>query len=484
MPVHELTIRNGTVVNAGETFRADLGVAAGRIVAVAERLQAGERDIDASGRLVMPGGIDSHCHVEQLSSMGVMCADDFYSATVSAAFGGNTTIIPFACQHRENSLLAVVDDYAQRAHAKAVIDYSFHLIVSDPTEEALERHLPQLIRRGMTSFKVYMTYDRLKLDDYQLLDVLAVADREGALVMVHAENNDMIRWIAKRLLEHGHTAPRFHVVSHTPIAEAEAANRAIAISRLLDVPIVIVHVAGIEAAQAIRAAQTLGAQVYAETCPQYLFLEASDVDLPGVDGAMLCCSPPPRDKASQEAIWAGLANGTFQVFSSDHAPYRFDASGKLPRGGDTTFKEMANGVPGIELRMPLLFSEGVGKGRIGLNEFVALTATNHARMYGLYPRKGTLAVGSDADIAIWNPETTRTAAWSQLHDNVGYTPYEGRTITGWPETVINRGRVVISDGTLHAAAGSGEFIPRGAPGPIARKAQPTPSMRLFKSLIT
>jgi dihydropyrimidinase len=244
-----------------------------------------------------------------------------------------------------------------------------------------------------------------------------------------------------------------------------------------------VHVAGIEAAQTIRAAQTLGAHVYAETCPQYLFLEASDVDLPGLEGAMFCCSPPPRDKGSQEAIWAGLANGTFQVFSSDHAPYRFDASGKLPRGQDTTFKEMANGVPGIELRMPLLFSEGVGKGRIGLNEFVALTATNHARMYGLYPRKGTLAVGSDADIAIWNPQATFTVTWSKLHDNVGYTPYEGRTIAGWPETVINRGRIVISDGALHAVRGAGEFIPRGAPGPIARKAEPTQSMRLFKSLI-
>jgi dihydropyrimidinase len=229
----------------------------------------------------------------------------------------------------------------------------------------------------------------------------------------------------------------------------------------------------------------LGARVFAETCPQYLFLEAADVeDLPGVDGAMLCCSPPPRDKASQEAIWAGLADGTFQVFSSDHAPYRFDASGKLPRGASTTFKEMANGVPGIELRMPLLFSEGVGKGRIGLNEFVALTATNHARMYGLYPRKGTLAVGSDADIAIWNPEAKRTVTWAQLHDNVGYTPYEGRALTGWPETVINRGRVVVSDGSLHVDRGSGQFIARGAPGPVERKTEPTPGMRLFKSLVT
>jgi dihydropyrimidinase len=198
---------------------------------------------------------------------------------------------------------------------------------------------------------------------------------------------------------------------------------------------------------------------------------------------MYCCSPPPRDAASQGAIWEGLANGTFQVFSSDHAPYRFDASGKLPRGEATTFKEMANGVPGIELRMPLLFSEGVGKGRLGLNDFVALTSTNHARMYGLLPCKGTLAVGADADVGLWNPDTKVEVRWSMLHDNVGYTPYEGRTLTGWPETVVSRGRVVIADGALHAERGSGQFIVRGAPEPVARRPVPTPAMRLFKSLI-
>ena len=253
----------------------------------------------------------------------------------------------------------------------------------------MNEHLPALIRRGMTSFKVYMTYDRLKLDDYQLLDVLSLADREGALVMVHAENNDMIRWIAKRLLERGHVAPRFHVVSHDPLAEAEAAQRAIALSRLVDVPLLIVHVSGIEAARAIRAAQSLGARVYAETCPQYLFLTAADVDRPGLEGAMFCCSPPPRDAASQQAIWEGLANGTFQVFSSDHAPYRYDASGKLPKGDATTFKDMANGVPGIELRMPLLFSEGRRQGTPRASTSSSRsTSTNHARMYGLLRAQG------------------------------------------------------------------------------------------------
>ena len=483
MPEFDLTIRNGTLVTASDTLRGDIGVRAGRIAAIADRLQPGVRDIDAAGRHVLPGGVDSHCHVEQISSNGVMTADDFYSATVSAAFGGTTTIIPFAAQHRGMSLLKVVEDYHACAAPKAVIDYGFHLIVSDPTEQALKHDLPALIRRGHSSFKVYMTYDKIKLDDYQLLEVLDTAGREGALVMVHAENNDVIKWVAQRLIANGHGAPKFHAVSHDAIAESEATHRVIQFSRLLDVPILIVHVSGIEAVKTIRAAQTLGVRVYGETCPQYLFLKAADIDRPGLDGAMFCCSPPPRDEASQEAVWAGLVDGTFQVFSSDHAPYRYDASGKLPKGDATTFKDMANGVPGIELRMPLLFSEGVGKGRISLRQFVALTATNHARMYGLADRKGSIAVGLDADLAIWDAERETTITAAMLHDQVGYTPYEGRTIRGWPETVISRGRVVVADGKLHAERGSGVFIARGTHGPLVIERKPSARMRLFKSLI-
>ena len=479
----DLTIRNGTIVTAADTLKGDIGIKAGKIVALAEKLPAGTRDLDASGRYVLPGGIDSHCHVEQLSASGMMTADDFYSATVSAAFGGTTTIIPFAAQHRGMSLPKVVADYHACAGPKAVIDYGFHLIVSDPTEQALRHDLPALIAQGYSSFKVYMTYDKLKIDDYALLDVLDTAGRAGALVMVHAENNDIIKWVAQRLLANGHSAPKFHAVAHDPLAESEATHRVISLSRLVDVPILIVHVSGIEAVKTIRAAQTLGARVFGETCPQYLFLTAADIDQPGLEGAKFCCSPPPRDAASQEAVWAGLTDGTFQVYSSDHAPYRFDQTGKLPKGDKTTFKDMANGVPGLELRLPLLFSEGVGKGRITMNQFVALTATNHARMYGFADRKGTIAVGQDADIAIWDAEKRTTITAANIHDNVGYTPYEGRSITGWPTTVINRGRVVVADGNLHAERGSGQFIARGMPGPLLAARQPSESMRLFQSFI-
>ncbi len=483
MTAFDLTIRNGTIVTASDTWKGDIGVSGGKIVALSEKLPAGARDIEAADRYVLPGGIDSHCHVEQLSASGMMTADDFYSATVSAAFGGTTTIIPFAAQHRGMSLPKVVADYHACAGPKAVIDYGFHLIVSDPTEQALKHDLPDLIRKGYTSFKVYMTYDKLKIDDYALLDVLDTAGREGALVMVHAENNDIIKWVAQRLLANGHGAPKFHAIAHDPLAESEATNRVISLSRLVDVPILIVHVSGIEAVKTIRAAQTLGARVFGETCPQYLFLTAADIDKPSLEGAKYCCSPPPRDAASQEAVWAGLIDGTFQVYSSDHAPYRFDETGKLPKGDKTTFKDMANGVPGLELRLPLLFSEGVGKGRLTMNQFVALTATNHARMYGFADRKGSIAVGQDADIAVWDADKQTTITAANIHDNVGYTPYEGRTIIGWPETVINRGRIVVADGKLNAERGSGQFIARGTPGPLTAVRKPSDAMRVFQSFI-
>jgi dihydropyrimidinase len=458
MADYDLVIRNGTVVTAVDTQHCDIGIKDGVIATLGRQLGSGTREIDASGRLVLPGAIDSHCHIEQKSGSGVMCADDFYSGTVSAAFGGTTTVIPFAAQHRGQSLRAVVEEYRQAALPKAVIDYAFHLIITDPNEQVLGQELPALIRDGYTSFKVYMTYDAMRLDDGQMLDILALARREGAMVMVHAENHEMIKWLTNRLLERGLGQPRYHAVSHARIAEGEATNRAVALAELLDVPILIVHVSAAEAIDVIRGAQTKGLKIYGETCPQYLFLTADDIGM-DLEGTKFCCSPPPRDHAAQEAVWLGLANGTFNVFSSDHAPYRYDSTGKLLKGDKTTFKDTANGVPGIELRVPLLFSEGVRKGRLDIHRFVALTATNHAKLYGLHPRKGTIAVGSDADIAIWDPEKKTTVSAANIHDNVGYTPYEGMELTGWPVTVISRGRVVVENGSLAAQRGSGNFLP-------------------------
>ena len=456
---YDLVIRGGTVATAADTVACDVGIRDGRVIALAEGLGPGADEIDATGKLVLPGGVDSHCHIDQPSSMGATTADDFRSGSISAACGGTTCIIPFAAQHRGQSLRAVVEDYHARARGKAVIDYAFHLIVSDPTEQVLGQELPALIKDGYTSFKIYMTYDALKLDDRQILDVLAAARREGAMVMVHAENHDVIAWLTERLIGAGRSAPQFHAVAHAAQAEREATHRAITLAEIVDLPILIVHVSARAAMEEIRAAKARGLRLYAETCPQYLFLTAADLDREGFEGAKYVCSPPPRDAANQEFVWRGLEGGVFDVFSSDHAPYRYDdPEGKQMHGKGAPFNRIANGVPGLEIRMPMLFSAGVGTGRIGLNRFVDLCCTRPAKLYGLYPRKGSIAVGGDADIAIWNPELKVTISQDMLHDNLDYTPYEGRVVTGWPVTTLSRGTVVWDKGAVLGEPGRGQFL--------------------------
>lgn len=457
---YDLTLRGGTVCTEHGVQHMDIGVRSGRIAAIEPGLAAGNQDIDASNHLLLPGGIDSHCHIEQLSGMGRMGADDFHSATVSAAFGGTTTVIPFAMQRKGETLSEVVRLYHERARAKAIIDYGFHIIVSDPTPDVLEHEVPAMVAQGITSFKAYMAYDAVRLNDFQLLDLLDASERHRALVMVHAENNDMIRWMTRRLLAQGHTAPRYHAAAHDPLTESEAAYRVMSLARLAHAPVLLVHIAGSETVRLTRAAQRLGAPILAETCPQYLVLSRSDLDRPGMEGAKFCCAPPPGDPESQKAIWSGLEDGTLSVVSSDHAPYRMDEEGKLPQGADTTFAEIANGVPGIETRLPLLFSEGVVQGRLTVEQFVRVTATNHARIYGLYPQKGVLRPGSDADIVMWDPEKVVRIQHEHLHDRVGYSPYEGKRVQGWPVLSLRRGIVITQGNRLLAPAGSGRFIAR------------------------
>ncbi len=466
MTEFDLIIRNGTVATAADVFRSDVGIRNGRIAALADRLEGGAEIIDAGGKLLLPGGIDAHCHFDQPTTDGSVMADDFLTGTRSAACGGTTTVIPFACQQKGKSLRAAVRDYHARAEGKALIDYAFHLIVSDPTEQVIGQELPALIKAGYTSFKIYMTYDDLKLNDRQILDVLSVARRDGAMTMIHAENSDCIGWLTDKLLQAGQSAPRYHADSRPMPVEREATHRAITLAELIDVPILIVHVSGREAAEQIRWAQTRGLRIYAETCPQYLVLTADDLVKPGFEGVKCICSPPPRDKANQAAIWNGLESGLFQVFSSDHAPFRYaGSSGKTTHGTDAGFHQVPNGVPGVETRLPILFSEGVSKGRIDLTRFVALTATNPARIYGLYPQKGTIAIGSDADIVIYDPECRVTITNDRLHHNVDYTPYEGLDVTGWPETTISRGTIVCMEGKVLAEAGRGRFLPCATPEP-------------------
>ena len=464
MTAFDLKIIGGRIATASDVFEAEIGVRDGRIAALGTDIGEATRVIDASGRWVLPGGIDAHCHFDQPTGDGSVMADDFRTGTISAAFGGTTTVIPFAAQQKGQSLRAAVNDYHDRARGKPVIDYAFHLIVSDPTDQVLGQELPALIRDGYTSFKIYTTYDDLKLNDRQILDVLALARREGAMTMVHAENADCIAWLTERLEAAGQTAPRYHAYARPPLVEREATHRAISLAELVDVPVLIVHVSSGEAIDQINMAQARGFRVLAETCPQYLFLTAADLGLDGFEGAKHICSPPPRDARDHDRVWTGLRNGTFQIFSSDHAPFRFDdPNGKKLHGDGAGFAHVPNGIPGVETRLPLLFSEGVGKGRISINRFVELTASGPARIYGLAPRKGTIAVGSDADITVWDPEREVTITNEALHHNVDYTPYEGRRLTGWPVTVISRGEVVVEDGDLQAQPGRGEFLPCALP---------------------
>ncbi len=476
---YDLILRNADIATVGDRYQADIGVRDGRIVAIAQALEGEAREtIDAAGRLVTPGGVDGHVHLDQPTSDGSRFADDFFTGTRSAACGGTTTVLPFALQFKGHSMQEAVDDYHRRAEGKAVIDYAFHLIVSDPTPDVTQRELPALIEKGYTSFKVYMTYDDLKLGDRQIIEVLAVARKHGAMTMIHAENSDCIAWLTEQLLEAGLTAPRYHSSSRPMAVEREATHRAIAFSELLDTPILIVHVSGREAIEQIHWARGRGLPVFAETCPQYLFLSAEDL---GIDpdnpmkGAGCICSPPPRDKANQQFVWNGLSSGLFTILSSDHAPFSMEGpGGKLAGGDEASFDRIPNGVPGIETRLPLLMSEGVLGGRIDVHRFVELTSTHPARLYGLYPRKGTIAVGSDADLVVWDvfePGQERTLTNAMLHHAVDYTPYEGMQLRAWPAITLSRGRTVWSDGVFHAAAGSGEFLPCLRPQ-VPRNASP------------
>jgi len=458
MPTFDLVIRNALASSASETFSCDIGITAGRIAQLGLDLPKAVREIDAAGRHVTPGGVDAHCHLDQPMEPPARMADDFDSGTRSAACGGTTTVIPFAAQAKGQSLRAAVAEYHKRADGQAHIDYAFHLIVSDPTTAVLSEELPGLIREGYTSFKIYMTYDDLKLDDGQILDVLSVARSHGALTMLHAENADCIEWLTKRLEAAGQVAPRFHAQSRPMLVEREATQRAIALAELVDVPILVVHVSGREAVDQIRWARAKGLNVFAETCPQYLFLTSDDLGIDdGYQGAKCICSPPPRDRQNQEVIWAGLRDGLFSIFSSDHAPFRFDGpEGKMPGGAQAPFRHIPNGIPGLETRMALLFSEGVLGGRIDIHRFVDLTSTAPAKLYGLYPRKGSLGIGADADLVIWDQKSFNIRN-ETLHHNVDYTPYEGMRLRAWPAVTISRGEVVW-DGAFHPRKGQGHFL--------------------------
>ncbi|WP_424929181.1 dihydropyrimidinase [Amaricoccus tamworthensis] len=458
----DTVIKGARVVAPGGVSVCDIGIENGVITALGTSLGEAAEVIDAGGLIAMPGGIDSHVHIAQPSGPGVEMADDFTSATRSAVAGGNTTVLPFCLQEDGQTLREAVAAYHAKAEGNCHCDVSFHLIVKTVDPVTLGQDLPALIHAGHTSFKVFMTYRGMALSDREILEVMAVAREQNALVMVHAENEDAIEFLRDKAEREGNTDPAYHARTRPVPVEREATHRAITLAEVADVPLTIVHVSNGEALEEIRRGRARGAKVFAETCPQYVTLTADDLDRAGFDGAKYVCSPPPRTTDDWENIWSGIVGGDFELFSSDHCPFRFDDSaGKDVPGARKSFRNIPNGIPGVETRLPILFSEGVVKGRISLERFAAITATNHARLYGL-KSKGAIMVGMDADIVLWDPEVTRPIQQADLHHGSDYTPWEGFEVTGWPVRTILRGRTVMADGTLTGAPAGGH-VARGAP---------------------
>ncbi|MGE0748960.1 MAG: dihydropyrimidinase [Variibacter sp.] len=459
MADYDLVIRGGTVVTAAETTTCDVGIANGKIVALGSSLSPSAREIDASGRLVLPGGVDSHCQIHQPPvANGSVNADTFETATRSAAAGGTTTVISFSSQSKGSTLTENLRAYHEKAR-NSFIDYSFHLIVTDPSDAVL-KELPPLIAEGHRSLKVFMTYGGSVLNDAEVLRVLAMARKHGALITVHAENHEAIMFLTQALLESGLSEMKYHAWAKPMVVEREATHRVIALAELLDQPIQVFHVSGAESAEEIHRAQQRGLKVLAETCTQYLVLTAADLDRPGFEGAKFLCSPAPRTRDDQEALWGYIRTGALGVVSSDHSPFSFDdPKGKKLRGDAAPFSVVPNGVPGLATRLPILFSEGVIKGRIDLQTFVSVTATNPARLFGISPQKGSFATTA-ADIAIWDPEKRVTITNDILHHAVDYTIYEGMQVQGWPITTLSRGEVVCEDGEIKGRPGHGRFLAR------------------------
>jgi dihydropyrimidinase len=453
--VLDLSIENGLLVTASSTSRADLGVKDGKIVQIGGHLGEAKRRIDAAGRYVMPGGIDVHTHLDA-PGVGFNTADDFLTGTIAAACGGTTTIVDFCQQQRGETLQEALAGWHRKADGKAVIDYGFHIIVVD-FNPGVEEELLALPGQGISSFKLFMAYKGAQMvDDRTLVRTLAQARKSGALVMVHAENGDAADFLVEENLQAGNTAPKYHALSRPPRVESEATGRAIALAELAGAPIYIVHLTCRDSLEEVLNGRRRGVDVRAETCTHYLYATKEDLARDGFEGAKWVFTPPARSEEDQRVLWRALGDGTLQAVSSDHASWSYADHKSL---GKDDFSKIPNGAPGIEERLTMVY-QGVNAGHISMNRFVELVATNPARLFGMFPEKGTIAVGSDADIVIWDPEATVTMSQSELHHKVDYTVYEGKEVRGRPQTVVRRGEVIVEDRQFVGRPGTGKFIRR------------------------
>jgi dihydropyrimidinase len=454
-----LLIRNGIVITATDLYEGDVFIDREKIAVIGSSLQMNaDRVIDAKRKYVVPGGIDVHTHLD-MPFGGTTSADDFESGTIAAAHGGTTSIVDFAIQYKGQTLHHAWETWMKKADGKAAIDYGFHMIITDLSDQ-VEEEMDALVRQGVTSFKLFMAYPGVfMLDDASIFRALLRTGNNGGTICMHAENGGVIDVLVKKALAEGKTAPKYHALTRPARAEGEATHRAIALAEMADVPIYIVHLSASEALEMVTEARDRGLPAFAETCPQYLFLSYDNYEEPAFEGAKYVMSPPLRPKETQERLWRGLAFNDLQAISTDHCPFCMKEQKTL---GKNDFSKIPNGAPGIETRMSLVYDGGVRTGRISLNRFVELTSTSPAKIFGLFPRKGTIAPGSDADIVIFDPEKKVRLSQKTLHMKVDYNPYEGREVVGVSDTVISRGRIVIDGGKFVGRAGSGSFIKRAS----------------------
>lgn len=460
----DTVIRGGTVVTASDTYASDVGITSGRIAAIGAGLpvENAGRVIEAAGRMLMPGGIDVHTHLD-MPFGGTTSSDDFETGTIAAAFGGTTTLIDFAIQYKGQTLRHAFDTWMKKADGKAAIDYSFHCIITDLSGAQLEE-MKKLVSEGVPTFKLFMAYPGVfMLDDASIFKAMRAAADTGGMICMHAENGGAIDVIVQKALAEGKKAPKYHALTRPTTAEAEATSRAIALAEMAGAPVYIVHLSCNDALEKVREARERGLRAYAETCPQYLYLSLENMDAPGFEGAKYVFTPPLREKWNQEKLWQGLAQDDLQVVSTDHCPFCFKEQKEM---GKDDFTKIPNGGPGVEHRVSLVYSGGVGGGRFSPNRFVQLVSTAPAKLFGLYPQKGTVAVGSDADLVVFDANEEQVISAKTHHMRVDYSMFEGIHVKGVPKVVMSRGRVVVENGKFTGKAGAGEFLKRQNPARV------------------
>ena len=450
-------VKGGTIVTATEKYVGDILIDGETIAMMGTSIDVeADKTIDATGKLVVPGGIDVHTHLD-MPFGGAASVDDFETGTIAAAHGGTTCIVDFAIAGKGDSLRQAFDTWNEKAAGRAVIDYGFHMIMSDFNED-IGREMGDMVREGVTSFKMFMAYPGVFfVDDGGIFRAMQRSGEIGATISMHAENGLVIDVLVEQALKAGHTDPKYHGITRPPRAEAEATHRAICLAEMADVPVYIVHLSAAEALEQVTAARNRGLEVYAETCPQYLFLSEDNYLEEDFGGAKYVMSPPLRAKEKQKDLWRGLRFNDLQVVATDHCPFCFNEEKQLGRGD---FSKIPNGAPGVEHRMTLMHDGGVLSGHIDVNRWVELTSTAPAKIFGLFPKKGTLAPGSDADIVIFDGKKETVISASTHHMNVDYSCYEGRRVVGQAIMVMSRGEVVIDGEQFVGRAGRGNYVKR------------------------